>query len=227
MKKRLNYKGYLFTILFGCAFSIIVNSCVKIFSSNGNGEMVFSQEGYQFILSALYVIILVPIIEELVFRGLLFSLFIWISTRLKRVENPEMSIVIVSGLLCSTVFGILHTGTVGKIAAFVFSCFLCYLVRELNLLASIICHIAFNATSLLIGLSNSIILLIMTVIVVAGLWSSKFWFSDTSDLIDLIEHKERDNFLIDMFKKEMQDIRVLLTKLKNGYKQLFDNAFKK
>lgn len=228
MKQRLNYKGYLFTILLGYTFSIFTNSFMRIFTSAGNGEMVFSQEGYQFILSALYVIILVPIIEEIVFRGVLFAVFIGVLTKLKHNDNIEKSVIIISGLLCSVVFGILHTGNIGKIAAFFFSCLLCYLAIQFKIKASIMCHIAFNATSFIIGLNNSGgVSFVMFIVGLLGLYSAQFWASDPDKLIKLVECKERHNFLIDMFKKELQDIKVLFGKLKDGYRQLIYNAFKK
>lgn len=81
----------------------------------------------------LVTVIVAPIVEEVVFRGLIFS-------RLKKAMNVWVAIVI-----SSLLFGLMHGQLLWVIYAFVFGMLLAIIAERLNTIgASIILHMAFN-----------------------------------------------------------------------------------
>ena len=88
----------------------------------------------------LYAVLLGPICEELVFRGLTFEL------ARKAIPFPA------ANFLQACLFGIMHMNMMQGIYAFLFGLVLGYLMEKTgNLLITILVHIAYNGSSYLIS----------------------------------------------------------------------------
>ena len=108
-------------------------------SFNESSELL---TGGPFALEFLSVVIITPIIEELIFRGLVF-------TRLARGMKPWLAVV-----LSAVIFGWTHGHIISFIYAGLLGVCLALLMKRQNdsILAPILCHAGFNGTSYLIGL---------------------------------------------------------------------------
>ncbi len=108
-------------------------------SFNQNSELLM---GGPLGLEILSVVVVTPIIEELIFRGLVF-------TRLSRGMKTWLAV-----LLSAVIFGWAHGHIISFVYAGVFGVCLALLLKRQNgsILAPILCHAGFNGTSYLIGL---------------------------------------------------------------------------
>lgn len=108
-------------------------------SFNESSELL---TGGPFALEFLSVVIITPIIEELIFRGLVF-------TRLNRGMKTWLAVA-----LSAVIFGWAHGHIISFVYAGLLGVCLALLMKRQNdsILAPILCHAGFNGTSYLIGL---------------------------------------------------------------------------
>lgn len=123
-----------------------------------------------FVVSLIATIILAPIAEEIVFRGLIYR-------NLKK-GMP----ILAAGFISSLIFGICHTGIIWMIYAFLIGMFFVWIYEKFNsILGSIIVHMVFNLLGTFIDEFNwipeqvGLFILGMSVLVLAGsiLWIVK------------------------------------------------------
>lgn len=140
-------KAILPALLFGAAlqvFTVFTLSMIPIpqetlDSFNQNSELL---SGGPLWLQLVSVVIVTPIIEEMIFRGLVFS-------RLNRGMRTWLAVI-----LSAAIFGSAH----GHIISFVYAgllgvCLAILMKRQNNsIIAPILCHAGFNGTSYLLGL---------------------------------------------------------------------------
>lgn len=133
-----NIKNIFVPILFGISISLIYN--IIIFNLN---NIVYFTDKYE--LNSLPIIVQLicsgicgPILEELLFRGILYN-------KLKEFNKPMTSII-----LCSIIFALTHFDIINSIYAFIVSFILIYLYEKYKTLkAPIIMHISLNSTIIL------------------------------------------------------------------------------
>ena len=140
---------YLVSILLlGAAFSHGLNLLVSLFNINGIFGSYEAVEAEIFAPGVIFVIIraviLAPIAEELVFRGLVF----------RRMKNYTSFWP--AALVSSALFGLYHMNLAQGIYAFIFGIVLCEVYRRFNhLLAPILLHFAANVLSVILTYTNA------------------------------------------------------------------------
>lgn len=140
MKNDFKFKNIFIPILFGISISLIYN--ITIF--NVNNVFYFTNK---FELSTIPILtqlissgICGPILEEYLFRGIVYN-------RLKKVTKIMTSII-----LCSLIFGFMHTNLIDAIYGFGVSFILIYLYEKYKTLkAPILMHISLNSTIILMS----------------------------------------------------------------------------
>lgn len=134
-------KDYLYIFLFGIGYSIVMNvlflNINDLFGINSEQfSMISNSQIIPFILCSG---VIGPILEEYLFRGIVFN-------KLKQFNSKKNSI-----FLASLIFSLLHVNIFNIINAFILSYILIYLYDKYNtLLAPIILHISVNTTVVLI-----------------------------------------------------------------------------
>lgn len=143
MGKSLSCQRMAFSLGVGFLASTFVNGIMNGFQWEMNGGVAFDTHapiGFLF----LYLVVLIPILEELLFRGILFLGI------LKLSQGGKRSFWI--GMLVNCVlFGSLHVGIAGKLFAAGFSVLLCLLAKRLGLPSAIWAHVGFNLTAFAFG----------------------------------------------------------------------------
>ena len=134
-------KEYLFIFLFGMGYSIIINilflNVNNVFGINSNQFSPISNK--QIIPLIICSGIIGPILEEYLFRGIIFN-------KLKIFNSEKTSI-----FLTSLIFSLVHANIFNMINAFILSYISIYLYKKYKtLLGSIILHISVNTTVVLI-----------------------------------------------------------------------------
>ena len=174
IQSRLLYrKPVYFAVLFvlGAACSHGLNLLVSLFNINGIFDSYESVETEIFAQGVIFVIIraliLVPIAEELVFRGLVFR-------RMKNYTNFWLAAIV-----SSVLFGLYHMNLGQGIYAFLFGILLCLVYRKFdNIIAPMILHFSANLLSVILTYTNAaypstavyIIVMIVTLLVSAALY---------------------------------------------------------
>ena len=140
-------KSVLPALLFGAAlqvFAVITISLIPIPEDvlNSFSESSALLSSGPFWLELLSVVIVTPILEELIFRGLVF-------TRLRRGMSAFAAV-----LLSAIIFGWAHGNEISFVYAAVFGILLALVMRRQNdsILAPILMHAGFNGTSYLLSL---------------------------------------------------------------------------
>lgn len=142
--KKINLKDMMYIILFGIALSIVmsilINFLVELFPSYEEvSNNITSQTNS--ILNVICMVVLIPIYEEIIFRGVIFN-------HLK--ENYKIGTAIVVQAL---LFGIAHGNIVQGIYAFILGIVLALMYMYFNsIYANIMLHIIFNLFGGLIDL---------------------------------------------------------------------------
>lgn len=139
-KEKNNFKisNIFIPILLGISISLIYN--ITLFNMN---NIVYFTDKYNpsnipIILQIIYTGICGPILEELLFRGIVYN-------KLKTFNKPMTAII-----LSSVIFGVLHLDTINGIYAFGVSFILIYLYEKYKTLkAPIVMHMALNTTIIL------------------------------------------------------------------------------
>lgn len=139
--KYLLNKDYLYIFLFGIGYSIIINilflNINNIFGINSSQYSVIANN--QIISLILCSGIMGPILEEYLFRGIIFN-------KLKKFNSKKISI-----FLTSLIFSLVHANIFNMINTFILSYILIYIYSKYKtLIAPIILHISVNTTVVLI-----------------------------------------------------------------------------
>ncbi len=137
-KSNFELKDIFVPLLFGVSISLIYN--ILLFSLNNAIYFTdnFKPNTLPVIVQILCTGIIGPILEELIFRGIVYN-------KLKTFNKPMKSII-----LCSVIFALFHTDIINAIYAFGVSFILIYLYEKYKTLkAPIIMHISLNTTIIL------------------------------------------------------------------------------
>lgn len=135
--KKINNISLL--IMIGVTFSLVYNLLIFSLNKIFNFTNMFDVSEISIIINLISVGIIGPILEELVFRGIVYE-------RL-RINNSKRKSVILTGLL----FGILHGNIIQFIYAFIFNFILINVYdEEKNIFAPIIMHVSANSSLILL-----------------------------------------------------------------------------
>lgn len=143
MEKSLSCQRAAFSLGVGFLASTFVNKVMNGFQWEMNGDAVFDTHapvGFLF----LYLVVLIPVLEELLFRGLLFLGI------LKLLRGGKRAFWIGTLISCAA-FGSLHMGIAGKLFAAGFSVVLCFLAKRLGMSSAIWAHAGFNLMAFALG----------------------------------------------------------------------------
>ncbi|MBQ3513324.1 MAG: CPBP family intramembrane metalloprotease [Lachnospiraceae bacterium] len=143
--RKFDIKMILPMIVMGCSLSLFISSVLCILPLPENLVSSYDESsqgllGQNLMIRILSVMIMAPVVEEIIFRGLIFS-------RLKRGMKTPIAIIISSflfALMHGQLIWIIYTFVVGLIFAIVFE-------KTKSLGTSILCHMAFNSVSVLAG----------------------------------------------------------------------------
>ena len=144
-KKGSGWQLMLYGCLLGCFMGLFYSFLATFFSAENlsasyrqTAQSLFSGEVW---VQLLGVGIIIPIAEEMTFRGLVY-------TRAKSV----FSNTIVAMLFSSVLFGLFHGNIVQMLAAFVSGCVMCLLYeRSGGVLVTVLFHIGFNLPSVILA----------------------------------------------------------------------------
>ncbi len=133
-------KNILVPILFGVSISLVYN--ITLFNIN---NIIYFTDKFE--SSPLPIIVQLvcsgicgPILEELVFRGIVYN-------KLKTFNKPMTAII-----LCSVIFGLIHMDIIDSVYAFGVSFMFIYLYEKYHTLkAPILMHISLNSTIILMS----------------------------------------------------------------------------
>lgn len=139
-KKENNFKlkKIFLPIILGITISLIYN--ITIFNLNNlfNFTNAYELSSIPIIVQIICSGIIGPILEELIYRGLVYN-------KLKEFNKPMVSII-----LCSIIFGLMHSNLIDMVYAFGVSFMFIYLYeRYKTLKAPIIMHMSLNITIIL------------------------------------------------------------------------------
>lgn len=159
--KAISAKGILPIVVFGLSFNVIVSVVVSYFpwpQAWMDAYMTNSAPLDGSLMSWLAAVLMAPVLEEIVFRGLIY-------TRLKK-GMPT----IVAAVLASLVFGLMHGTIIWVIYAFVLGMVMTWVFeRYQSLTANIIFHLAFNAMGLILSAIPESMAFLIWVLLVAGI----------------------------------------------------------
>lgn len=156
-------------IVMGCSLSLFISSvlCQLPLPQNLTSSYAEASQGLingSLIIRILTLVVMTPIVEEIVFRGLVFS-------RLKRGMKTPLAV-----LLSSLIFALMHGQLIWISYTFVVGILFAVIVEKTKSLnASILCHMALNSVSALVGGINItgtkayIMILVTFVLVMASL----------------------------------------------------------
>lgn len=159
--KSIPTKGILPIVMFAVSFNVIVSVVVTYFPwpqawMDAYMENSSSLDGS--LMSWLAAVLMAPVLEEIVFRGLIY-------TRLKK-GMPT----IVAAILASLVFGLMHGTIIWVLYAFVLGMVMTWIFeRYQSLTANIIFHLAFNAMGLVLSAIPESMEFIVWIFFVAGI----------------------------------------------------------
>lgn len=138
VKNNFKINNLFVPLLFGVSISLIYNILLFYLNSIFNFTSKFEVSNLSIIIQILSSGILGPIIEELIFRGIIYN-------KLKNTLKPMKAII-----FTSLVFGLFHSNIIDAIYAFGVSFILIYLYEKYKTLkAPILMHIALNITIIL------------------------------------------------------------------------------
>lgn len=137
-KSSLNKKDIIIPILFGISISLIYNITIYNLNNLFSFTNAFEPSKLKIIVSIISSGICGPILEEFLFRGIVYN-------RLKEFNKPMKAMIITSLL-----FGIIHFNIIDGIYGFGVSFILIYLYEKYKtLVAPILMHISLNTTIIL------------------------------------------------------------------------------
>lgn len=148
-------KNILSLIIIGISFALLFNLLLFSLNKLFNFTNLFDDSGVNIIVSLICAGIIGPILEELIFRGIVYN-------RLKEITNIKKS-KIITGLM----FGIFHGNIIQFIYAFLFNIVLTKSYdKDNNILNPIIIHVS----------ANSIVTLMLFVIKKLNIYLSLLFF---------------------------------------------------
>ncbi len=137
-KSSLNKKDIIIPILFGISISLIYNITIYNLNNLFHFTNAFEPSKLKIIVSIISSGICGPILEEFLFRGIVYN-------RLKEFNKPMKAMIITSLL-----FGIIHFNIIDGVYGFGVSFILIYLYEKYKtLIAPILMHISLNTTIIL------------------------------------------------------------------------------
>ena len=120
----------------GCNWLIDMSGIINIFT--GFNEVADSLYGGSIIFEFIAMVIIAPLLEELLFRGIIFA-------RLREYMSVKVAIVI-----SALIFGIIHGNVVQGMYAFIIGICLAYIYERYNtLLAAVLFHMSANLMSVI------------------------------------------------------------------------------
>lgn len=151
-------------LIFGASFMFVINLVLMLLQLFAPSSWFTSfEENSTFgignrAIETIAVCIVAPICEEILFRGL-------IAKKLREIMPSWLAII-----LSSLVFGLMHNGMIGFIYATICGAVMCIIYfRTGSLLASMLFHLAFNLTSLLVaGVSIPLYVFILSAVITVG-----------------------------------------------------------
>lgn len=166
------YKWYFIPVLMGVAAAIAGNNMITMSGLEQSSEAFVEVNQVltagSFGLQILGVGILVPIVEELLFRGIIYK-------RMKEIM-PTLQ----AGISCALLFGVLHANIVQGIYGFCIGILMCLVYERFHsLIAPILMHVSANLVVVLaagfnIGYQSLtmfyLITLLMCVLVIVAVW---------------------------------------------------------
>lgn len=158
-------------ILIGITFSLVYNLLIFSLNKMFNFTSMFDASEINIVINLISVGIIGPILEELVFRGIVYE-------RLS-INNSKKKAVILTGLL----FGIFHGNIIQFIYAFIFNFILVNVYdKEKNILAPIIIHVS----------ANSGLILLLSLIKILNVYGSLFIFVIFLIILLILLNKYKD-----------------------------------
>lgn len=143
--KKIKVKGILPIILIGASFNLVISGVMAMIPFpkswiDSYVESYSTTEGGNVIIAIIATVLFAPIVEEVIFRGLVY-------TRLKR-GMP----IAVATVLSSIIFGLMHGDLIWGSYAFVLGLALVWIFEKFkSITASILVHFSFNLTGVLLG----------------------------------------------------------------------------
>lgn len=139
-------EGIIPLILLGIGLNVFISILFSVIpfpedwiNSYTNSSANITQGDY--VISLLSVVIVAPIVEEVIFRGLIYT----------RLKNGIP--LILSAVIASVVFGIIHGTIIWAIYTFLLSLILIWVFERFHsLLANIILHMAFNVMGMVLNI---------------------------------------------------------------------------
>ena len=136
----------------GCNWLIDMSGIINIFT--GFNEVADSLYGGSIIFEFIAMVIIAPLLEEILFRGIIFA-------RLREYMSVKVAIVI-----SALIFGIIHGNVVQGIYAFIIGICLAYIYERYNtLLAAVLFHMAANLMSVIMTECEPVVRLISKALV--------------------------------------------------------------
>ncbi|NLO47145.1 MAG: CPBP family intramembrane metalloprotease [Clostridiales bacterium] len=146
--RRFRPKQIALLIVFSVSFSVVIEFLLSMLSSievfhtlfEKYGKLMKLISGPEFFVVLFFVGILIPIFEEILFRGLIFG-------ELNKVMRVRYAV-----LLQALIFGMAHLNIIQGVYAFLLGLLLGYIYRKSGiLLYPIIIHVAFNTFSVIMS----------------------------------------------------------------------------
>lgn len=143
---KFKVEGIIPLILLGIGLNVFISILFSVIpfpedwiNSYTNSSANIMQGDY--VISLLSVVIVAPIVEEVIFRGLIYT----------RLKNGIP--LILSAIIASVVFGIIHGTIIWAMYTFLFSLILIWVFEKFqSLFANIILHMAFNAMGMVLNI---------------------------------------------------------------------------
>ncbi len=142
----------------GAFFNLLLSVLVKYLPQSwveANEESVGAFDGGGLILSLIATVVFAPVVEEIIFRGLLYSAVkkIVITIPKQVTHRVHIASVIISAAVASAVFGIYHGNILQAIYAGILSLFMIWFYElSGSLISNILFHAAFNFSGVVAGL---------------------------------------------------------------------------
>lgn len=134
--KKITLSHIYYSILIAISLSVFTCPIISLISEKFESYKQVSDSisaAYGSILSMLCIVILIPIFEEILFRGLIFN-------ELKKNTN-----IILAVILQSLIFALFHGNILQGMYAFILGIILCILyLKTGSILSNILCHIIYN-----------------------------------------------------------------------------------
>lgn len=142
------FAGVIFNV-FSVSFVEVMENIIPDSWIEANQESVGAFQNGNLIFQFLTVMIFAPIIEELIFRGILYSSIKNASRQFFSNSEYKMIVIIISSIITSVCFGVIHGNMLQGIYTFILSFVMIYAVELTgSILSSIMIHMGFNMSAL-------------------------------------------------------------------------------